>query len=184
MKMTHTELGLRERRAIEDMLNARMSVDKIAAEIGRHRSTVFREIKRNRFVDDELPNLNGYSGMTAQSSAANRRARRRKLVRFEDLRKHVIQQLEIGWSPEQIAGSLQYDGQTMRVSHEAIYAYVYSPDGQSEELARYLPHRRKKNASLDVDAHRVALFSRLIGQSMSGPTTSKPVRHSVNGKVI
>jgi IS30 family transposase len=82
--MAHTELGLRERRTIEDMLNAKMSVDKIAAEIGRHRSTVFREIKRNRFVDDELPKLNGYYGMNAQRSAMTRRARRRKLVRFVD----------------------------------------------------------------------------------------------------
>jgi IS30 family transposase len=63
--MAHRELNLRERRAIEDMLNAKMSVDKIAAEVGWHRSTVYREIKRNRFVDDELPNLNGYYGMNA-----------------------------------------------------------------------------------------------------------------------
>lgn len=35
--MAHTELDLRERRAIEDMLNAKMPVSKIAAEIGRHR---------------------------------------------------------------------------------------------------------------------------------------------------
>ena len=58
--MAHTELDLRERRAIEDMLNARVPVNKIAAEIGRHRSTVYREIKRNYFTDDELPYLNGY----------------------------------------------------------------------------------------------------------------------------
>ena len=32
----------------------------------------------------------------------------------------------------------------MRVSHETIYAYVYSPEGQSEQLARHLPNRRKK----------------------------------------
>ena len=143
-KMAHTELVLRERRTIEDMLNARMSVDRIAAKIGRHRSTVFRDIKRNRFVDDELPKLNGYYGMNAQRTAVTRRARRRNLVRFVDLRKHVITQLESGWSPEQIAGRLQYDGQSLRVSHETIYAYVYGPDGQSEELARHLPHRRKK----------------------------------------
>lgn len=142
--MAHTELSLRERRAIEDMLNAKVPVSKIATEIGRHRSTVHREIKRNRYCDDELPNLSGYYGMTAQRSAAQRRARRRKLVRFEDLRQHVIKQLEIGWSPEQIAGRLQHDGQALRVSHETIYAYVYGPDGQSEGLARYLPHRRKK----------------------------------------
>ncbi len=48
--MAHTELDLRERRAIEDMLNVKMPVSKIAIEIGRHRSTVFREMKRNRFV--------------------------------------------------------------------------------------------------------------------------------------
>lgn len=32
----------------------------------------------------------------------------------------------------------------MRVSHETIYAYVYSTEGQSEQLARHLPSRRKK----------------------------------------
>lgn len=106
-----------------------MSVNRITAEIGRHRSTVFREIMRNRYVDDELPKLNGYYGMTEQRSAVGRRARRRKLVRFVDLRKHVITQLEAGWSPEQIEGRLQYDRQLIRVSHETIYAYVYGPDG-------------------------------------------------------
>lgn len=142
--MAHTELDLRERRAIEDMLNVQMSVDKIAAEIGRHRSTVYREIKRNRFIDTELPKLNGYYGMNAQRSAVYRRARRRKLVRLADLRNAVIAQLKDGWSPEQIAGRLQFDGQPVRVSHETIYAYVYGPDGQSEDLARHLPNRRKK----------------------------------------
>jgi IS30 family transposase len=147
MKMAHTELYLRERRAIEDMLNAKVPVSKIAVEIGRHRSTVFHQVQRNKFIDEELPNLNGYYGMTAQRSAVNRRARRRKLVRFVDLRQqHVIAQLKAGWSPEQIAGRLQLDGQSLRVSHETIYAYVYSPDGQSGELARHLPHRRKKTA--------------------------------------
>ena len=48
--MAHTELDLRERRAIEDMLNAKVPVSKIAAEIGRHRSTIYREIKRNYFT--------------------------------------------------------------------------------------------------------------------------------------
>lgn len=135
-----------------------MPVSKIAAEIGRHRSTVYREIKRNRFVDEELPKLNGYYGVNAQRSAVHRRARRRKLVRFVDLRRHVIAQLKVGWSPEQIAGRLQLDGQPSRVSHETIYAYVYGPDGQSEELARHLPHRRK-NVNRAVVEHRAALFS-------------------------
>ena len=48
--MAHAELDLRERRAIEDMLNTKMPVSKIAAEIGRHRSTVYREIKRREEI--------------------------------------------------------------------------------------------------------------------------------------
>ena len=34
--MAHRELNLRERRTIEDMLNAKISAREIAAEIGRH----------------------------------------------------------------------------------------------------------------------------------------------------
>jgi transposase, IS30 family len=71
-KMAHAELRLRERRRIEDMLNAKIAVNKIAAEIVRHRATVYREIKCNRFVGNELPKLNGYYGMTAQRTAQKR----------------------------------------------------------------------------------------------------------------
>ena len=109
--MAYTELDLRERRAIEDMLDAKVPIARIAVEIGRHRSTVYREIKRNYSTDDELPELNGYYCMTAHRKALTRRARRRKLIRLEDLRAHVIDRLADGWTPEQIAGRLGYDGQ-------------------------------------------------------------------------
>ena len=142
--MAHTELDLRERRRIEDMLNAKMSIGRIACELGRHRSSVYREIKRNRFVDDELPYLNGYYGVVAQKTASSRRLRRRKLERLPALREAVIAQLKEGWSPEQIAGRLAFEGQAIRVSHETIYTYVYGSEGRSIELARHLPSRRKK----------------------------------------
>ena len=73
-----------------------------------------------------------------------RRARRRKLVRLSELREAVIGHLKDGWSPEQIAGRLRFEGQPVTVSHETIYAYVYSLEGQSAELARYLPDRRRR----------------------------------------
>ena len=152
--MAHTELDLRERRTIEGMLNANVPVSKIAAQIGRHRSTVYREIKRNYFTDDELPYLDGYYGMNAQKYASDRRARRRKLIRLEGLRSHVIAQLKIGWTPEQIAGRLGYDDQPVRVSHETIYASVYSAEGQSEQLARHLASRRKTRLALCQTAQR------------------------------
>jgi IS30 family transposase len=54
---------------IEDMLNTKVPVREIAAEIGRHVSTVYRDIKRNGYTDEELPELNGYYGVVAQRTA-------------------------------------------------------------------------------------------------------------------
>ena len=142
--MKRTELNLAERRTIEDPLHRKVKVTEIARRINRHRATVYREIKRNFFKDDDQPQLDGYYGMLAQKSTAERRAQRRKLVRIPELRDAVIDRLQEGWSPEQIAGRLKLEGHSTTVSHETIYAYVYSPDGQSQALARYLPDRRKK----------------------------------------
>ena len=156
--MKRTELNLTERRKIEDLLHRKVKVAEIARQINRHRATVYREIKRNFFKDDELPHLNGYYGMVAQKSAAERRARRRKLVRFPELREAVIDRLQEGWSPEQIAGRLRLEGHATSVSHETIYAYVYSPDGQSQALARYLPERRKRRKPRYARAPRGMMF--------------------------
>jgi len=142
--MAHRELDLRERRMIEDMLQAKIGVNVIAAALGRHRSTIYREIGRNRFVDPELSYLNGYWGVVAQSKAATRRARRRKLIRLPLLLAAVVDRLKAGWSPEQIAGRLRREGQAVTVSHETIYAHVYSREGQAAELARLLPDRRRQ----------------------------------------
>lgn len=141
--MKRTELNLAERRTIEDLLHRKAKVSEIARQINRHRATVYRELKRNYFTDQELPQLNSYHGMTAQKSTAERRARRRKLVHIPELREAVIDRLQEGWSSEQIAGRLKFEGHATTVSHETIYSYVYSPDGQSQALARYLPDRCK-----------------------------------------
>ena len=156
--MSHTELDLRERRLIEDMLHAKVPISRISAEIGRHRSTVYREIKRNSFTDDELPYLTGYYGVMAQRAASQRRYRRRKLVRLPDLRDAVIDGLKAGWSPEQISGRMKFECHQTQVSFETIYAYVYGPDGQSQELARYLPCRRKKRQPRYARRPRDAVF--------------------------
>jgi len=142
--MAHIELNLMERQQIEDMLHAKASVAKIAEKLSRHRSTIYREIRRNSFVDDEMPELNDYYGKIAQKIAAERRYRHRKLVRCPDLLGAVLEGFEVGWSPEQIAGRMRLEETPRSISHETIYAYVYSKDGQRENLARYLAGRRKK----------------------------------------
>ena len=116
--MAHVELGIEERRQIERLRLARTPVARIAARLRRHRSTIYRELRRNRFVDEELPELDGYWGAVAHEMATGRRRRRRKLVRMPSLLVAVIDRLRAGWSPEQIAGRLRRDGSGAYVSDE------------------------------------------------------------------
>jgi len=45
--MAHIELALHERQIIEDMMLVKASVATIAEKLLRHRSTIYREIRRN-----------------------------------------------------------------------------------------------------------------------------------------
>ncbi|WP_299819525.1 helix-turn-helix domain-containing protein [uncultured Jannaschia sp.] len=96
--MAHVELGIEERRHIERMMNARVAVAEIARNIGRHRSTIYRELKRNRFTDEENLYLDGDYSSVAQTMAARRRYRRRKLAREPLLLASIIDRLRAGWS--------------------------------------------------------------------------------------
>lgn len=66
--------------------------------------------------------------------------------------------LKAGWSPQQIAGRMRHEGGLRRVCHETIYRYVYSPEGQAQELGRYLPERRRKRKARYARKPRSLVF--------------------------
>ena len=73
--MAHTELDLREGRAIEDMVNAKMPVPEIADRLGCAPSTVYRELQRNFWANDAFPKkYAGYFGHAAQLQTNKRRS--------------------------------------------------------------------------------------------------------------
>jgi alkylhydroperoxidase family enzyme len=101
----YDHLTLDERRLIFQLREAKMSVPRIAERLGRHRSTIHREIRRN--WHDDGPWLRGYFPQAAQARTDRRRIRRRKLHQNSDLARYVIARLQQAWSPEQIAGERQ-----------------------------------------------------------------------------
>jgi IS30 family transposase len=139
--MLYRHLTLEERRTLFRLLNAKVPVAEIANQLGRHRSTIHREISRNLFRD--VKEYRGYYPINADDSARQRRQRRRKLIRDARLRQHVTEMLARWWSPEQIAGRLKHAGDDARVSHETIYQFVYSPEGRALELQRHLLRARR-----------------------------------------
>jgi IS30 family transposase len=100
MPAAYLHLDLEERRKIARWREARVPVTEIAHRLARHRSTIFRELNRNRFVDAELQYLSGYYAMTAHEIAPRKRADLRKLVRHSSLHVAVIDRLQAGWTPE------------------------------------------------------------------------------------
>jgi IS30 family transposase len=139
--MPYRHLTLDERRAIFRLLNAKVPVEKIANQLGRHRTTIFREISRNLFRD--VKEYRGYFPVTAEGTAKRRRQRRRKLIQNARLRQHVTEMLARWWSPEQIAGRLKHIGEDARVCHETIYQFVYSPEGRALALHHHLLRARR-----------------------------------------
>ncbi|WP_421578191.1 transposase, partial [Shinella sp. M31] len=129
MKRTYSHLDLNERRRIARWRHAGLSIDIIAEKLGRHRSTIFREVRRNVYIDKEWPDLSGYHCTTAHDMACERRAKLRKLASFSHVRQSVIERIVHGWSPQQIAGRMRLERHPISVSHETIYKFAYSPDG-------------------------------------------------------
>lgn len=144
MKVRFSHLSLSERRKIERWRQMKLSPDEMARRLGRHRSTIFRELRRNHFHDGEIPKLSGYWCVVAQSYSDGRRTRQRKLVRDPGLRDQVERCLRSGWTPEQIAGRMRYEKATRRVCQETIYQHIYSEDGRRGELWRHLPSGRRR----------------------------------------
>ncbi|NRF08494.1 IS30 family transposase [Agrobacterium pusense] len=144
MKRTYSHIDMDERRKIARWRTAGLTVDIIAEKLGRHRSTIFREIRRNMFIDDAVPNLNGYYCVTAHDMARERRTKLRKLMRFSHVRQSVIDRIMHGWSPQQIAGRMRLERHPISVSHETIYKFAYSSDGQAIKLWRHLPEHRAR----------------------------------------
>ena len=152
-------LGLDERRSLFRLREARVPVAEIALRLGRHRSTIYRELARNCFRDpdatrDSRRDMSGYYPVTAQDQALARRRRLAKLARHADLLAHVVDRLRAGWSPQQIAGRLRLneasgaDGEAVgRLCHETIYRHVYGPEGRTEQLHLCLPRARRRRGT-------------------------------------
>jgi transposase, IS30 family len=145
---TYRQLDLDQRRTLFRLVEVRTPVGEIAARLGRHPSTVYRELGRNRFRDGDR-GFCGYFPLNAQDLARRRRQRRRKLAADEGSRAHVTERLKAGWSPQQIAGRLKQkqadDGAS--VCHETIYRHVYGPEGRRDDLYRRLPEARRRRGS-------------------------------------
>lgn len=129
MSNCYSQITLAERRRLFEVKELKVPLGDIARLMGRHLSTIYREIKRNSFRDTEIPDYNGYHSVIADNIREDRRTRLRKLRRYPELRKFVIKQLE-PHRPVDRAYEVVLRGESFpesRLRHHN--RFLFSPDG-------------------------------------------------------
>jgi transposase, IS30 family len=114
------QITLLEREHIAQFRILGLSRAKIARRLGRHRSTIGRELARNS-------DGSAYWASRAQERAQARREHRSRSLDDPELNAYVRQGLARRWSPEQIAGRSARDcphSGRKRVSHTTIYRWI------------------------------------------------------------
>ncbi len=108
----------------------------IARHVGRHRSTILRELRRNGGRGGS------YQPEAAQEQAARRRGAASRRSHFAPAERLVRGLLERQWSPAQVAGHLHRTG-PVAISHERIYRYIWADKFAGGALYRHLRGRQR-----------------------------------------
>jgi IS30 family transposase len=148
--MSYTHFTEKERYVISHLKLERFSSREIARRLGRHHTSILREIKRNRptYADDAV-----YWYYATQKIADERLHKARSYCRqnHRPLVEYVEDKLRLDWPPEAIAARICIDypdNEQMRISHETIYRWAYLDASQGGDLHTHLrrrhPRRRRQ----------------------------------------
>jgi len=135
--MKYNQLTSEERYAISSYRKTGLTVSQIAEEMNRHRSTIYREVKRHL-------RQGAYRPSWAVTRALVKRSKARRGFQYSKQDMEIVERLvQEKWSPEQISGSLNLGG-LMSISHETIYKYIWWDKCNGGILHKYLRQYSKK----------------------------------------
>jgi IS30 family transposase len=140
----YTQLTQEERYQIYILKKAGYNQTAIAELLERDKSTISRELRRNR-------GLKGYRPQQAHNLALARRYGKAQPRIGHRVWQLVAALIRDEWSPEQVVGRVEME-QGVSISHEWIYQYVYADKHSGGDLFRYLrcqKRRRKRYGSYD-----------------------------------
>jgi len=132
---TYTQLTQIQRYQISALLKMGHIQIEIAKTIGVHRSTVSREIRRNR-------GKRGYRPKQAQRLTQERQNKAKARIMSEEW-KWIGKLIRLDWSPEQISDYCRNE-QVLQISHEWIYQHIYHDKCKGGSLWKHLRCRKKR----------------------------------------
>lgn len=132
---TYHQLTQVQRYQIYALQKTKHTLTEIAKVIGVHKSSVSRELKRNR-------GQRGYRPQQAHEVATDRKQKAVPRI-TADVWKLVESLLKQDWSPEQISGRLKKE-QSIRISHEWIYHHILVDKQAGGDLYKHLRCQKKR----------------------------------------
>lgn len=145
-KSNYSHLTVEERDQISVLKAEGLSLRSIASELGRHHTTISRELEKNA-----PPVRKGrYLSHKAHERSVQKKsqAHQRDRLKNEDIRRYVEHGLSLFWTPEQISWRLSSELKGQTISHEAIYQFIYKERHDLvETLARHHRKRQKRGHS-------------------------------------
>ncbi len=161
MPNSYKHLSQDEREIIANLLSEGSSLGDIAKVVGRDKSTISRELKRN-----SPPERRRYVPCRAHARSCERKTKANTHERLKNdlVRQYVKDGLDQGWSPEQISGRIQIDHPGQTINHEAIYQYVYHPQNPDRlEMIQLLrrAHKKRKNKGIGRKVRKTKIPNRI-----------------------
>lgn len=156
----------RSEREIIRRLRGKLTLSGIARTLGKHPSTVSREIQRNSTSADMYFEVHG------DARARRRRLEAKKSSRIIEndlqLEAYVERLLKFGLSPEQVAGYMRRSGRRHPLSYRTVYRWVHRAWQSRKAYLRYrgkprVPYGTRKN-SWDPGKRHISERPKMIGK--------------------
>ena len=170
--MKYRRVTHEDRPLIKAYLDSGLNRSQIGIKLGFDRSTISRELKRNK-------SGRSYRVKQAQWFADMRQKYRSKPRRMTASMKSVIdEKLKLRWSPEPISNRLKLENKPS-VSAEAIYRYIYTDTKSGGQLWRCLRRSRRRRKPRFPKQNRRGIIqnARPISSRPAGANERKSVGH-------
>ena len=135
---TYTQLTRGKRYQIRALLKAGFSQSEMAFYLKVHKSTISREIRRNRGHKGYRPRQAHEKAMARRYAAAKRIKMTPAMI--ELITHHICQD----FSPEKVSGHLARK-HALSISHETIYKHIWSNKRTGGTLYKHLRHSNRKH---------------------------------------
>jgi IS30 family transposase len=144
--MSHRHLTQEDRYHIYALKKVGKSQADIAMEIGKDKSTISREFKRNKGARGYRPN------QAHEFACLRRKEAVMPSVLTPEMMIILTPLIEEKWSPEQISGWLKKN-HSMSISHETIYQFILEDKANGGTLYTHLRWQKKRRKRYGTKSH-------------------------------